>query len=492
LVAVSLLVLFAPPRLIPNNAFQLGVLSKYLALAILALSVDLVWGYTGLLSLGQGLFFGLGAYCVAYSLALQEAAANLSDTLGKTIPPGRVPPDFMEYTGPAPNDPNYVVPPALEWVEPLGNIWVALAAAVLLPMLVALVFGLFAFRPRLRSRGALVGTFLLLAAAFLGPLLYLWRGPLSAHPVVAVALVFLGLALLVGGLASTGFRIEGVYFALITQAILLAVFTLVRNQQRVTGGVVGIKTIADFQIFGLTFAFSKKHIEQLYHLYYLVAGVLTVVLILCVLLVRTKFGKILTAIRDNENRIQALGYNTALYKTFIFTLAGGVAGLAGAMYVPANGLADPDYLSIVFSIEAVIWVAVGGRGTLLGPIVGAVLVGWANTYISSAFPKYWTIALGALFLLVVVFLPRGLVGKAGRGALLGAMVGILYVDSFVKMAQETIGASGFELTDLTSRILGCLFVLTMVFVPKAVLSVPSVCKRVVSTYRAGRRSNEGK
>src|SRR5207302_7436488 len=172
LVFLFLAALFIPGQYYANNKYWLPLYSKYMALALFALSVDLVWGYTGLLSLGQGVYFGLGAYSVAYSLTLQKAAADASR------PIGTVAPQFMSYTNFAPNDPNYVVPPALTWIAPLGNIWVALAVAVLAPALVA---GLFA-------------------------------------------------------LVTCRLRVKGVYFALITQALLVAVFILVRNQQRITGG----------------------------------------------------------------------------------------------------------------------------------------------------------------------------------------------------------------------------------------------------------------
>jgi ABC-type branched-subunit amino acid transport system permease subunit len=301
---------------------------------------------------------------------------------------------------------------------------------------------------------------------------------------------------MMGGLLASGLRIEGVYFALITQALLLAVFTLVRNQQRVTGGVVGIKNIAELQLWGLTFDPYKQNVTKLF---FLVAWTLTGCLVLCGLLVRTKFGRLLTAIRDNENRVLALGYNTGMYKTFLFTVAGGLGGLAGALYVVANTLAGPEYLSIVFSIMAVIWVAVGGRGTLIGAVVGTLLVGWANTYISSAFPKHWTMVLGGLFVLLVVFLPRGLVGKAGRGALLGAMLGILYVDQVVDWiapfvigaAQDLLGTFGSELTETTANLitkgLGGFFVVGMIFVPRAILTLVGLLIRVIEslTRRAG-------
>jgi urea transport system permease protein len=395
-IVISLALLFAPPFILDPSSrdrpdqFWLGQFAKFIALAILALSVDLVWGYAGLLSLGQGLYFGLGAYMAAYALTLQRAAAAAD------VPVGVAPPQFMQYTGPAPNDPSYVVPPALSIIAPLGNIWIALGMAILLPTVVATLFGLVTFR----------------------------------------------------------LRIRGVYFALVTQALLLAVFILIRNQQRFTGGVVGIKDLAQLKL--SDFVFSPTPLfdpstgrpvrndaggfdfTPIRNLNVLAAALLVICFGLCAGLMRTKFGRILNAIRDSENRVLALGYNTAMYKTFVFALAGGLAGLAGALFVAANRVCDSQYLSVAFSIEAVIWVAVGGRGNLLGAVVGALLVGFGQSYISSAFPNYWPIILGALFVIVVLFLPRGLTAVAGNGALLGVLLGAIsvnYLEQFLGLSK---------------------------------------------------------
>ena len=407
LVVLSLLLLFVPSFVfdpgVREDRYWLGLFAKFMALAVLALSVDLVWGYTGLLSLGQGLYFGLGAYMLAYSLTLQQAAAAAK------VPVGVAPPQFMAYTGPAPNDPNYVPPPALTWIAPLGNVWVALAAAVLVPAAAAALFGLITFR----------------------------------------------------------MRIKGVYFALVTQALLLAVFTVVRNQQRLTGGVVGIKDLSELRLLGHVFSpdpvrnpvSGRYEFGAARNLTLLVAGVLVACFALCAGLIRTKFGKVLSAIRDNENRALALGYNTALYKTFLFALAGGLAGLAGALFVAANALCDSDYLSVSQSILAVIWVAVGGRGTLLGAVVGTLLVGFSQSYISSAFPEYWPIILGSLFVVVVMFLPRGLVPVAGQGALLGLLLGLLLA-SYV---ERSLG-----LPKTARALVVCPLIVGMVFAPRVV------------------------
>jgi urea transport system permease protein len=329
--------LFLPGYGLRDDRYWLPLLNRYMALALFALSVDLVWGYTGLLSLGQGLYFGLGAYAAGYSLKLQSAALDA----GKPLTPGpdMALPDFMAYCR------LEAVP---GWIQPLINIWLALALAVIVPAAVAALFGAVTF----------------------------WR------------------------------RIKGVYFALITQALVLAMFLFIRSQQPYTGGVVGMTYLAKLELFGHRFTSIE--------LYYLITGTLVVCFLGCLALVRSKFGRILTAIRDSEYRVLALGYNTATYKTFIFALAGALAGLAGALYVSAMGTAGPDRFSIAFSIEVVIFVAVGGRGTLIGPVLGALLVNFTNTYVNDNYKEKWPIILGALFIFVVLLLPEGIVGGLNK------------------------------------------------------------------------------
>lgn len=329
-VGLFLLALFTPPWFLGDDRYWVPLATKYLAIALFALSVDLVWGYAGLLSLGQGVYFGLGSYAIGYSLKLAKTAQQAG------APPGSVVlPDFMEYCR---------LPAVPGWIVPLANIWVAIVVAVVLPALVALAFGVVVFR----------------------------------------------------------LRIKGVYFSLITQALVLAVFLTVVNQQAYTGGVVGMTYLARLELFGVKFEMAK--------MYYLVAAVLTLCFLGCAWLIHGKFGQVITAIRDNEYRVLALGYNTALYKAFIFALAGGLAGVSGALYTAANGTAGPEHLGIAFSIEAVILVAVGGRGTLIGAVLGAILVRLANTYINDNFKHAWPIILGGLFVVVVVFMPEGIVG----------------------------------------------------------------------------------
>jgi urea transport system permease protein len=343
-IALFLLALFVPALALGDDRYWLPLITRYMCMALFALSVDLVWGYTGLLSLGQGLYFGLGVYAMGYSLKLQQAAIVVATQAHTT-------PDFTP--GPNMAMPNFMSFCRLThvpfWIAPLINIWVAIALAVLVPTLVAALFG-------------------------------------------GVAFVR---------------RIKGVYFSLITQAVLLAVFTLVDNQLPYTGGRVGMTSLAKLELFGKTF--------EMQSLFLLVTSILVAIFLLCYWLTGSKFGKILTAVRDNEYRVMALGYNTAMYKTFVFALAGAIAGIAGALYAATMRTAGPDRFSVVASIEIVIMVAVGGRGTLVGAVLGALVVSYGETRFSEfklgdSDIQLWPIIMGALFIGVVLFLPDGIMG----------------------------------------------------------------------------------
>ncbi len=412
-VLLFLAALFLPGYELANNRYWLPLFNRYMALALFALSVDLVWGYTGLLSLGQGLYFGLGGYAVGYCLKLQSSALE---------PEGPMP-DFMRYC-------------RLEaipgWIQPLGNIWLALALAVIVPAVVAAVFGAFTF----------------------------WR------------------------------RIKGVYFSLITQALVLAMFILVTTQQPYTGGVVGMTYLAKLELFGHKFTNL--------HLYYLITGTLVVCFLGCLALVRSKFGRVLTAIRDSEYRVLALGYNTATYKTFVFALAGALAGLAGALYVAAMGTNGPDHFSMGFSIEVVIFVAVGGRGTLVGPVLGALLVCAANTYLNDENLKAWA----ALLLLVDlgiaaplgIFVARKLGGR--RGVLLGVVLGAAIMASGYSslLARGPAFAERYHLKDKPAWpiLLGLLFILVVVFLREGIVgALNSLVVRLRRAVLAPEKKVEG-
>jgi urea transport system permease protein len=336
--------LYTPAGLFADDRYWLPLFSRWLALAIFALSVDLVWGYTGLLSLGQGLYFGVGAYLMAYYLAFQKAAAENIDGI-----PGKSMPDFMYRCG---------LNQVPGWLSPLAELPVALLMILFLPTALAFFFGLVSFR----------------------------------------------------------FRIKGVYFSLITQALVLAVYLLVENQQAYTGGVVGMPGLPWLTILGFKFSYLS--------MFLLIATTLVVSFLACLWLISSRFGRVLTAIRDNETRVLALGYSTAMYKTFIFAAAGLMAGIAGALYVASERTVGArDSFGIAFSIEIVILVAVGGRGTLFGPVLGTVLVLLGKTYANNEFKQAWPLILAGLFIGVVVFLPEGIVGwlreapaRAGRWA----------------------------------------------------------------------------
>jgi urea transport system permease protein len=352
LTLVFLSLLFIPGLLFADERYWLLLFNKFLALAIFALSVDLIWGYTGLLSLGQGLYFGMGVYAVGYSLSLQKAARDAGKPL--IASPDMAPTQFMEYCR---------LEQVPGWIGPLIDIRLALVLAIVLPLLFATAFGYVTFR----------------------------------------------------------LRVKGVYFSLITQALLLSIFTLVDNQQPYTGGRVGMTYLPYLEVFGHRFTDIEMN--------YLITTALVLAFLVCAALMRSKFGKVLTAIRDNENRVLALGYDTAMYKTFIFALAAALAGLAGALYVSTLRTAGPDVMGIAFSINVVIFVAVGGRGTLAGAVLGALLVNLANTYFNNENMHAW----GALVLLasLTVAIPTGLrVAKwwgGLAGVLLGGLAGVLLV-----------------------------------------------------------------
>jgi urea transport system permease protein len=323
-----LAVLFTPAIAFSDDKYWLPLFTRYMALALFALSVDLIWGYTGLMSLGQGVYFGLGVYCVGFSLMFQKACEDAGLPL--------VQQESM---------PRFALQPFLpDWVGYLVHIWLAIPLAIILPVILASAFGYAAFQR----------------------------------------------------------RIKGVYFSLITQALLLAFFSLTEGSLPITGGEVGMPYLPRLKLFGHEFMMLDQ--------YYLTFAMVAVCFLLSLALIRSKFGKVLTAIRDSEYRVMALGYNTAMYKTFIFAYGAAVAGIAGGLYVASLRTAGPDVLKPAFSIEVLILVAVGGRGTLYGAIIGAILVNLGKTVINDQFSNYWPIILGLLFVLTTLFLPEGILG----------------------------------------------------------------------------------
>ena len=323
LICSFLLLVVAPMML---YEFRLNMLGKFLTYAIVAIGLDLLWGYTGLLSLGQGLFFGLGAYAMAMYLKLEASGDQL--------------PDFMVWSGQLSGD----LP--LFW-QPFRSPVFAVAMAILLPTIVAAVLGYFVFRS----------------------------------------------------------RVQGVYFSLITQALTLLVAILLVGQQPVTGGTNGITNLTTI------FGFVREDSETLRILYFLTVVCLGAVYLFCRWLTRSRFGRLLVALRDDENRVRFSGYDPTTIKTLVFALSAALAGLAGALFVPQVGIISPAALGIVPSVEMAVWVAVGGRGTLVGAVLGALLVNSARSAFSEAYPETWQYFLGALFVGSVMLFPKGIIGS---------------------------------------------------------------------------------
>lgn len=321
---VTLLALVALPAVL--DPFRLTLLAKYLCFAIVAIGLDLLWGYAGQLSLGHSVFFGLGAYLFGMSLKLESSGGKL--------------PDFMSWSG-------LTVLPGF-W-QPFANPLVAIGAAVLVPA----------------GFGALLG--------------YL--------------------------LARSG--IGGVYFSIITQALAFIATTLFIGQQPFTGGTNGLTN------FSTIFGEPLRDPDVQVRLFQVTVVVLACCLAAAVWLARSRFGRLLVAMRDNEQRLRFSGYNPTVLRATVFGISAGLAGLGGALFAPQVGIVNPDSLGIILGIQMVIWVAVGGRGTLFGAVVGAVVVNVAQTAISESFPDLWQYALGALFVVCVLVFPRGLVGTVG-------------------------------------------------------------------------------
>ncbi|MFF5292740.1 urea ABC transporter permease subunit UrtC [Paractinoplanes globisporus] len=317
--AVALFAL-APAAL---DDFRLGLLAKYLCLAIIAVGIGLAWGRGGMLTLGQGVFFGLGGYAMAMHLKLADAGAgNL--------------PDFMQLYGQLDALP--------WWWRPFANPVFALVATVALPMLVALLLGQLIFRRRVR----------------------------------------------------------GAYFAILSQALAAAMAIFLVGQQGTTGGTNGLTDIQGFFGYDLNDPVNRKMI------YFIIAGALLLMLAVAWQLMRSRYGELLVAVRDAEERVRFLGYDPANVKLVAYVVAAGMAGLAGALFVPAVGIISPALVGVVPSIEFVVGVAVGGRASLIGPALGAVAVAWARTALSERVPSAWTYFEGLLFILPIVFLPGGL------------------------------------------------------------------------------------
>jgi urea transport system permease protein len=327
-VAIALILIFLMPPLLAGvgQAFRINLLGKFLALGIVALGIDLIWGYTGLLSLGHGIFFALGGYALAMHLKLQippDASIQL--------------PEFMSLYG--------VTELPLFW-KPFYSLGFSLAAVILIPTLLGALLGYLVFRNRIR----------------------------------------------------------GVYFSILTQAATIVFFNFFNGQQRLfngTNGLTDYKTLlgADVNSPQTQFAF-----------YSLTVVLLAASYALCRWLTSGRFGRLLVAIRDDESRVRFSGYNPTGFKVLVFAISAGLAGIAGAMFTLQTGIISPKAMDIAFSIEMVIWVAVGGRATLVGAVLGTLLVNFGKSLLSEKFPESWLFFQGLLFLTVVTVLPDGLIG----------------------------------------------------------------------------------
>ena len=314
------------------DPFRLNLIGKYLTYGFVALGLVLCWGDAGILSLGQGIFFGLGGYCMAMFLKLE--ASSVENTKIQSTPGI---PDFMDW--------NQITSLPLFW-RPFHSLPFTLVAIIAVPVLLAFVIGLAMFKR----------------------------------------------------------RVGGTYFAIITQAIAAILTILIIGQQGYTGGVNGITDLRTMDGWDI----RPDHAKIV--LYFVNAGLLLGCVLLSQYVRRSKLGRILVAMRDREDRVRFSGYDVANFKIFVFCFAAGLSAIGGAMFTLQVGFMSPSFVGIVPSIEMVIYCAVGGRTSILGAVYGALTVNWARSALSEQFPQLWVLALGALFIAVVILFPQGLAG----------------------------------------------------------------------------------
>ena len=321
---IALILILLIPGILPD--VRLNQLGRFLALAIAALGIDLIWGYTGLLSLGHGVFFAIGGYAFAMHLKLQ-----IPPTASSQLP------EFMNLYGVT----------ELPWFwQPFHSFPFSAAAVILIPAILGGILGYLVFRNRIR----------------------------------------------------------GVYFSILTQAATIVFFNFFNGQQKLINGTNGL---TDFKtLFGVPV--NNRDTQYIFYIFTILF--LAATYALCRWLTSGRFGRLLVAIRDDEVRLRFSGYNPTGYKVLVFAISAGLAGIAGALYTVQTGIISPKAMDIAFSIEMVIWVAVGGRATLSGAILGALLVNFGKSFLSEQFPEIWLFFQGTLFLIVVTILPDGLVG----------------------------------------------------------------------------------
>lgn len=328
--AVIAIILACTPLML--NAGILGgsstvlFLGKCIAFAIVAMALDLIWGYTGILSLGHGLYFALGGYCMAMYLKLQETGGGITD--------------FMHIGG--------MTELPLIW-KPFNSFALTVILVMLVPALTAFVIGYFIFRN----------------------------------------------------------RVKGVYFSIISQALTWAAYSIFIALSPYTNGNVGITEIKT--IFGSIK--GNAHQNEMFKLFYLSLAIMIIIYALAKYLTSRKFGKLLIAIRDGENRTYFSGYKVSAYKNFVYVLSAIIAGIAGAIFVNFNGSITPSQMTISYSITMVIWVAVGGRGTIIGAVIGAFLINLCEYNLSSgSMVEIWQYIIGAVFCITILFFKGGIVG----------------------------------------------------------------------------------
>ncbi|GAN76632.1 urea ABC transporter permease subunit UrtC [Acidisphaera rubrifaciens] len=340
--AIFIVAILLVPLLLGD--FWINRMSKFLVYGMLGVAVSLCWGYAGILNLGQGLFFGAGAYMLAMSLKL---LSNTSMQQGSDTPV----PDFMLWNAQpgAPTELCCINHGSWLWL-PFQSQWFGILMGILLPVTLALILGLIVFRK----------------------------------------------------------RIAGVFVSIITLALVLLVRLVLIDAQPLTNGFNGLTDLGTLTILGYQF--------DAYGLgtYYLIAVSLALVLIGARMLVETRAGLILQAIRDDQNRVRYLGFDVPVYQLFFFTVSAGIAGYAGMLYVVAAEFASPTFMDLAYSITMVVWAAVGGRASLLGACIGAILINIVAATVSEtqSFMEAWKAVIGLVFVLVVLYLPRGLAGLA--------------------------------------------------------------------------------
>ena len=342
------------------DSFRLSMLGKYVTYAFVSVSLVLLWGNGGILSLGQGMFFGLGGYCMAMFLKL-EASDPVSTKIQTT--PGI--PDFMDW--------NQIT--ALPWFwEPFKSLSLTLLLILLIPTLLAFIIGFAMFKR----------------------------------------------------------RVGGVYFSIITQAIALILSILIVGQQGYTGGVNGITDLKTLLGWDIRTESTK------YVLYYVNVSLLILSIMLGRYIITSKFGMLLLAMRDKEERVRFSGYDVSDYKIFVFCVAAMISAIGGAMFTLQVGFMSPSFVGIVPSIEMVICAAVGGRMSLIGAVYGTLLVNFGKTMFSETYPELWLFLMGGLFIAVVMFFPDGLAGvydKYSKNFKLGGLLAKFNKNTFKRIGD---------------------------------------------------------